>query len=92
MQYTKNDYMTIEIFERLNAQMMQAGARLGIEGIVPLDLSQGAELIPTAEFINQIEQNLKRLGAANTKTWYGEDKDEVWLNYQDVNRWFASIT
>jgi len=90
MTFTKNDFLTIEVLQRLDNEMTAAANRRGIT-ILPLDLAAGEALVPTADFINTIEENLARLGASDVRVWHGEDKDEVWLNFEDVNRWFTTL-
>ncbi|MCL2575124.1 MAG: hypothetical protein FWE33_01700 [Defluviitaleaceae bacterium] len=79
MSYTRDDFMSIEVFEGLNEEFR----RLGID---ELDLSADERLIPTAEFINGIE---RRIGS--DKVWQGENRDMSWLDYNDVNRWFGVL-
>jgi hypothetical protein len=97
MKFTDRDFMGIEVFERLDEEFVALSARLGVD-VLRLNLAAGVATIPCFEYINIIERNLDRLSAAvpdvdiaPTKTWLGEDKDEAWLDYKDVNRWFESL-
>jgi hypothetical protein len=62
------------------------------------DLSKGDRIVLTREIFNAVETNLKNLVATDvqplmqfTKIWYGGIKDEKYLDYADVNRWFETI-
>ena len=95
---TENDFMTLDILNRLSTELNELAERKGvaITGLGAIDQN----LLPTAAFINNIERNIDNLAAATppaivpkTKTWLGlgEGKDEKWLDYNDVNRWFESL-
>jgi len=103
MTFGIDDFLDLSVFERLNVEFAQiaeirraAGRAVDVQ---LLDLSLGLGVVPTAEFINVIERHLDRLagavppvGMGRTKVWLGEDRDEAWLDYRDVNRWFSSLT
>ncbi|MCL2855946.1 MAG: hypothetical protein FWE21_10105 [Defluviitaleaceae bacterium] len=88
---TVDDFFTFEILQDLSYALTIAGAD-------PLDLSKGIYTLPTADFINGIERRISQLAAQTphldlpaAKTWQGGADDAAWLNYNDVNRWFASL-
>ena len=89
MKLTQEDFLTIEVLRELDAAMRAAGIARGV-AITPLDLSAGTTTMPTAAFVNIIEENLRHLGATDTRIWHGEDRDSPRLDHTDVNRWFAS--
>jgi len=101
-EFGPDDFLGLDVFVSLNAEFLQIEAARRAVGrpvqLVQLDLSAGMATVPTAAFINIIERNLDRLAGAGrpaqmeaTKTWLGEDRDAAWLDYRDVNRWFASL-
>ncbi|MDR2166711.1 MAG: hypothetical protein LBE35_02530 [Clostridiales bacterium] len=100
--FTAEDFLNVEVFERLNEEFADLERRRREAGRVVvvnfLDLSAGESTIPTVDFINSIEENLRRLagpilpvGMRRPRVWLGEDRDEGLLDFNDVNRWFVSI-
>ena len=66
--------------------------------LIEPDLSEGTKTIPYQELFNAIETNLRNLVAADmtigmefTKIWHGGLRDEKFLDYTDVNRWFETM-
>jgi len=62
------------------------------------DITGDIRTIPFKELLNAIETNLNHLVATDftpgmefTKIWRGGIADEKFLDYTDVNRWFATI-
>ena len=91
MRFSERDFLEVSVFEELNGLFAEAAAALGVLGVVQLNLAAGVATVPDVQFINTIERNLERLGADDTKTWLGEDRDAQWLSFRDVNRWFESL-
>ena len=95
--FTADDFLNIEDFRQIEDEIAKIANKRGVL-VQPLDLSQGVATIPMASFINIIEKNISALteglsidGLEPTKTWMGEDGDENWLDYKDVNRWFDTL-
>ena len=62
------------------------------------DLSEGITTIPWKELFNTVENNLRMLVATNItpdmepmRFWYGGVRDERFLDFADVNRWFRTM-
>ncbi|MDR1210439.1 MAG: hypothetical protein LBK41_09045 [Clostridiales bacterium] len=104
MRFTADDYLEICVMDELNGRFADAAALFASElsrrvAILALDTSGGIYTVPFAEYINVIEDNLRRLtangyypqGMEAPKTWAGEDGDMKFLDYRDVNRWFESV-
>lgn len=98
MTFTADDFLTIEVFEQLNREFAEVAGRRGATGVVQLNLVQGFATVPDAAFINRIERNIDQIAAraphiriAQTKVWQGGANDRVRLNFNDANRWFASL-
>jgi len=94
--FTKNDFMSVAIFNSLNTEFRELSVLRGVT--VPQITSVNNNLLPNANVINTIERNIDILAAAQppvavpaTKTWFGGTDDEKWLDYNDVNRWFESL-
>ena len=86
-----DDYLSLEVLQDLSDGFVSAGAS-------PLDLSQGIATLPTAGFINEIERRLDASAGSSppqgwqaTKTWLGGNRDDRWLDFNDVNRWFDNL-
>ena len=100
--FTAESFLNVQVFERLNGEFSRLMIRrqmrgMSVVGIALLGLSAGEGTAPTADFINRVERNLDGLAAGlgisdlGTKVWLGEDRDERWLDFNDVNRWFESL-
>ena len=62
------------------------------------DMSKGIETIPYRQLLNTIENNLRMLVATDItpdmepmRFWYGGVRDEKFLDFADVNRWFETM-
>jgi len=93
---TENDFMTADLLIALDTECRALAALRGVAVTALAAINQS--LLPNTTFINSIERNIDTLARANppiavpaTKTWLGGLKDEEWLNYNDVNRWFESL-
>ena len=101
---TASDRMSISVMDTLNEHFEHVADVFAAElsHVVPLrtiDTSAGILTMPTAAYINRIEDNIRDLSANGyhpsempaPKNWLGEDLDSPRLSYRDVNRWFESI-
>ena len=100
--FTPNDFLNIAHIVQLNNEMQSLAALRnevigGNTNMGTIDTSAGVFTVPTPEFVNVIESNLEVLSAGvdvgiePRKTWLGEDRDVVRLDYRDVNRWLDSL-
>ena len=67
--------------------------------LLDISVSEGIKTIPFVDYINRIEDNIRRLSEMGfkppymlpCKEWKGEEEDLIRLDYRDVNRWFESL-
>ena len=94
--YTANDFMSLDILNRLNTEFRELAALRGVT--IPQIADVNQTLLPNINTINVIERNIDTLAQAvpqitvpATKTWLGGLQDKKFLDYNDVNRWFDSL-
>jgi len=101
---TRNDFLTIELFEEILSQMEELRQLMEREfdkRVVfnAVDLSAGMATIPLPSLVNALERNFDLLarggyGAGQLKPtmeWFGELNDRRRLDFNDVNRWMENL-
>ena len=101
---TRNDFLTIELFEEILNAMEQLRQLMEREFnkrtlFNAVDVSAGRGTVPLPQLINALERNLDLLAHGGfgggqmqpTVTWHGETNDQRRLSFEDVNRWLESL-
>ena len=100
----RDDFMKVEYIEWISGEMetlrRMAEALFGRQlPAVFIPVAGGEAAVVLVSHINAIEAGIEQLGQLvgppaemkPTRIWRGEDKDDPFLDYRDVNRWFESL-